>query len=77
MWQMKTRMMAAGLNGALLEIVQSWKEVARNHVIEIVIHPGRLDKDCHVMDPTQRQQIAKKINVLVGTWHVLNNDSYT
>ena len=66
MWQMKTRMMAAGLNGALLEIVPSREEVARKHAIEIVIHPGRLDKDCHVMDPTQRQQIAKKINVLVG-----------
>ena len=60
-------MMAVGLNGVLLENVPSRKEVARKHVIEIVIHPGRLDKDYHVMDPTQRQQIAKKINVLVGT----------
>ena len=77
MWQTKANMMAVGPNGVLLETVPSREEVARKHAIEIVIHLGRLDKVCHVMDQTQRQQIAKKINVLVGTLHVSKNDSYT
>ena len=64
-------MMAVGQNGVLLEIAPSRKEVARKHVIEIVTPPSRLDKDYRVMDLTQRQEIAKKINVLVGTLDVL------
>ena len=64
-------MMAVGQTGVLLEIAPSREEVAREHVIEIVTPPSRLDKDYRVMDRTQRQEIAKKINVLVGTLDVL------
>ena len=64
-------MMAVGQTGVLLEIAPPREEVAREHVIEIVTPPSRLDKDYRVMDPTQRQEIAKKINVLVGTLDVL------
>ena len=64
-------MMVVGQTGVLLEIAPSREEVAREHVIEIVTPPSRLDKDYRVMDLTQRQEIAKKINVLVGTLDVL------
>ena len=63
--------MAVGQTGVLLEIAPSREEVAREHVIEIVTPPSRLDKDYHVMDPNQRQEIAEKINVLVDTLDVL------
>ena len=58
--------MAVGLNGALLEIVPPRKEAAREHVIETVTHPNRLSEDYNVMDTTRRQEIVKRINVLVS-----------
>ena len=59
-------MMVDGLNGAPLEIVPPRKEAAREHVRDTVIHPNRLSEDYNVMDTTRRQEIVKRINVLVS-----------
>ena len=66
-------MMVDGLNGALLEIVPPRKEAAREHVRETVIHPNRLSEDYNVMDTTQRQEIVKRINVLVSIFRRVKN----
>ena len=61
------KMTEAGQNGVPLEIVPIQEAIAKEHDIEIVIHPGHLKMASHVLDPTQRQKIVKKNYALVGT----------
>ena len=65
---MKSKMTGVGQNGVPLENVQFREDIARGHDIEIAILPKDLKKACHVLDPTQKQNIVTKKHAVVGTF---------
>ena len=62
------KMTEVGQHGVLSEIVKFREEIAKELDREIVIHPKRLKEDYHVSDPAQRQNPARMINAMVGTF---------
>ena len=70
------KMMEVGRNGVLLEIVPIQEAIAKEHDIEIVIHPGHLKEAYPVLDPIQSQKIVTRRYALVGTLDTLRAITY-